>query len=160
MEHKFALLDTSFFIRLLNERDPLHKNTLGYYRYFLEHHFVLKCSTVSIAEYCVQGSADELPLKDLQILPFNFNHAQRAGELAKIVFLNRSTLSVSSRNIIPNDTKLFAQADSEEDINIFATTDEECIKIYNLLDSHRKLNFDIMNVRRPYTETFGILFDL
>ena len=160
MERKFVLLDTSFFIRLLNEQDPLHKNVLGYYRYFLENHFVLKCSTISIAEYCVQGGVDELPLKDVQIVPFNFNHAQRAGQLAKVVFQNRNALNISSRNVIPNDTKLFAQADSEDEIEIFATTDEECIKVYKLLNSHQKLNFEIMNVRKPYTEAFGILFDL
>ena len=31
-----VLLDTSFFIRLLNSEDPLHENAKGYYKYFLE----------------------------------------------------------------------------------------------------------------------------
>lgn len=67
-------------------------------------------STISIAEYCVGGNAAELPLRNLQILPFNFDHSKRAGELAKIAFEARkkSTLQVVMRNIIPNDTKLFA----------------------------------------------------
>ena len=42
MEQDCVLLDTSFFIRLLNEEDPLHNNALGYFRYFLEHDFVIK----------------------------------------------------------------------------------------------------------------------
>lgn len=29
MEQNCVLLDTSFFIRLLNEEDPLHENALG-----------------------------------------------------------------------------------------------------------------------------------
>lgn len=35
MEQNSVLLDTSFFIRLLNEEDPLHLNALRYFRYFL-----------------------------------------------------------------------------------------------------------------------------
>ena len=49
MEQDCVLLDTSFFIRLLNEEDPLHENALGYFRYFLEHDFVIKISTIAIA---------------------------------------------------------------------------------------------------------------
>ena len=46
MELNCVLLDTSFFIRLLNEEDPLHENAFGYFRYFLEHDFVIKISTI------------------------------------------------------------------------------------------------------------------
>ena len=42
MEQNCVLLDTSFFIRLLNEEDSLHENALGYFKYFLEHDFVIK----------------------------------------------------------------------------------------------------------------------
>lgn len=33
---KSVLLDTSFFLRFLNEKDPLFENADGYFRYFLE----------------------------------------------------------------------------------------------------------------------------
>ena len=46
MEQNSVLLDTSLFIRLLNEEDPLHENALGYFKYFLEHDFVIKISRV------------------------------------------------------------------------------------------------------------------
>lgn len=36
MTQTSVLLDTSFFIRLLNPEEKLHKNALRYYRYFLE----------------------------------------------------------------------------------------------------------------------------
>ncbi len=157
MEHSYVMLDTSFFIRLLNEQDPLHGNTLEYYKYFLENDFILKASTISIAEYCVKGDIDELPLKDVQIIPFNINHAVRAGDLAAFVFQNKNMLDLADRRIIPNDTKLFAQADTEEQIQKFATSDVECIKVFNLLNQHSKLKFDIINIRNPYNETFGIL---
>ncbi len=157
MELSYVMLDTSFFIRLLNEQDPLHENTLEYYKYFLENDFILKASTISVAEYCVKGDIDELPLKDVQIVPFNINHAVRAGDLAAFVFQNKNMLDLPDRRIIPNDTKLFAQADTEEQIQKFATSDVECIKVYNLLNQHSKLKFDIINIRNPYNETFGIL---
>ena len=66
-----VLLDTSFFIRLLNSEDPLHENAKGYYKYFLEEEIKMKISTISIAEYCVKGDITDLPLKNLMILPFN-----------------------------------------------------------------------------------------
>lgn len=69
MEQDCVLLDTSFFIRLLNEEDPLHENAFGYFRYFLEHDFVIKISTIAIAEYCVRGDVSELPLKICSSFP-------------------------------------------------------------------------------------------
>lgn len=157
MARSCVLLDTSFFVRLLNEQDPLHLNTLAYYRHFLEKEFLLKISTISIAEYCVKGALDELPLQDVQVIPFNINHAERAGELASEVFQNRDTLNLPDRRIIPNDTKLFAQADVEQTIQKFATSDLECQKIFNLLNNESRLRFEIINIRLPYHETFGIL---
>lgn len=63
MEQNCVLLDTSFFIRLLNEEDPLHENALGYFRYFLEHDFVIKISTIAIASttynYLISKYSDE-----------------------------------------------------------------------------------------------------
>ena len=106
MERNCILLDTSFFIRLLNDQDPLHSNVLKYYQYFLEKEYILKASTISIAEYCVKGELDELPLQDVQLLPFNVNHAEKAGKLASIVFQNKGNLNLADRKIIPNDTKL------------------------------------------------------
>ncbi|MGX1023886.1 putative nucleic acid-binding protein [Psychroflexus sp. MBR-150] len=40
MKHS-VLLDTSFFIRLLNDEDPLHSNAVNYFKYFLENDVVL-----------------------------------------------------------------------------------------------------------------------
>lgn len=83
MKHS-VLLDTSFFIRLLNDVDPLHNNAKEYFRYFLENSVQTKISTISIAEYCVKGNIDELPLRNLQIVPFNLDHAKRAGVFLKL----------------------------------------------------------------------------
>lgn len=72
---------------------------------------MMKVSTIAIAEYCVRGKIDELPLRNLLIITFNINHAIKAGEFAKILFAEKDKLAdIKQRTIIPNDVKLFAQA--------------------------------------------------
>ena len=92
-------------------------------------------STISIAEYCIGGDIHELPLKNLQIVPFNLNHAQLTGEFAKIAFQERNNgnLQVNERKIIPNDTKLFAQADCEKSVEFYLSSDVESSKVYNAI---------------------------
>lgn len=150
------LLDTSFFIRLLNETDKLHQNALGYFKYYLEKDFILKCSTISIAEYCVKGQFDELPWRNLQVLPFNTDHGIRAGEFARVVFKERGRLEISNRNIIPNDSKLFAQADVDKSVEYFLTSDQECKKVYNTIADNFSLSFKIIDINTPYNERFGV----
>jgi len=145
------------FLRLLKENDPLCKNADGYYKYFLEHEIDLMVSTISIAEYCVGGNINELPLKDIRILPFNLDHAKRTGEFAKIVFQNKDNLKLQERNIIPNDSKLFAQADIEKNIEFYLSSDTESIKIYNLLKKVSNPGFIFIDLKTPYNKQFGFL---
>jgi len=114
-------------------------------------------STISIAEYCVGGDVHELPLRNLQIVPFNLDHSKRTGEFAKIVFQNKGKLKLNERNIIPNDSKLFAQADCENTIEFYLSSDTESIKIYNLLKQETNPKFQFIDLKTPYNETFGIL---
>lgn len=156
--HNGVLLDTSFFLRFLNEDDPLFKSADGYFKYFLEKEMPMVISTISIAEYCVGGDIHELPLRNLQILPFNISHAKRTGELARVVFQNKNKLQVTQRNIIPNDSKLFAQADSEMSIAHYLTSDIESKKIFDLLISEGvKPNFQFIDLNTPFHELFGVL---
>jgi hypothetical protein len=71
-----VLLDTSFFIRLLNDEDTSHQSARDYFKYFLDKEIYMKISTISIAEYCVMGKVENLPLRNLQIVPFNLDHAK------------------------------------------------------------------------------------
>lgn len=157
MIHKSVLLDTSFFIRFLNDEDPLFKNADGYFRYFLKEEITMMISTISIAEYCVGGDIYELPLKNLQIVPFNLDHSKKTGEFARIVFQNKGKLKLNERNIIPNDTKLFSQADCEKTVEYYLSSDSESMKIYNLLKQVTKPKFIFIDLQTPYNETFGIL---
>lgn len=157
MMHSAVLLDTSFFLRFLDDESPLYKNADNYFRYFIEHDITMMVSTISIAEYCVGGDISELPLKNLQIIPFNIDHAKRTGEFAKIVFQHKEKLKLNNRNLIPNDTKLFAQADNEKTILYYLSSDTESLKIYNLLKVHTNTKFQFIDLNTPYNETFGIL---
>jgi hypothetical protein len=157
MTHKAVLLDTSFFLRFLNDNDPLFKNADGYFRYFLQKEITMMISTISIAEYCVGGDVHELPLRNLQIVPFNLDHSKRTGEFAKIVFQNKRKLKLKERNIIPNDTKLFAQADCEKSVEFYLSSDTESNKIYNLLRQETTPKFQFIDLNTPHNETFGLL---
>ena len=157
MTHKAVLLDTSFFLRFLNEGDPLFKNADGYFRYFLQKEIAMMISTISIAEYCVGGNVHELPLRNLQVVPFNLDHAKKTGEFAKIVFLNKSRLKLKERNIIPNDTKLFAQADIDKSIEFYLSSDSESFKIYNLLKQETITKFQFIDLNTPHHQFFGLL---
>lgn len=114
-------------------------------------------STISIAEYCVGGEVSELPLRNLQIIPFNLDHAKRSGEFAKIIFQNRKSLSLSNRNIIPNDTKLFAQADVEKSVEFYLSSDSESHKIYTLLSQTTNPKFQFIDLHTSHSTTFGVL---
>lgn len=157
MMHKSVLLDTSFFLRFLNDNDPLYKNADGYFRYFIKEEITMMISTISIAEYCVGGNIHELPLRNLQIVPFNLDHSKRTGEFAKIVFQNKNKLKLNERNIIPNDTKLFSQADCEKTVEYYLSSDSESFKVYTLLKKETNPKFIFIDLKVPHYETFGIL---
>jgi hypothetical protein len=157
MMPKAVLLDTSFFLRFLDDTNPLYKSADSYFRYFISKEVVMMVSTISIAEYCIGGNINELPLRNLQIIPFNIDHAKRTGEFAKIAFENKNKLRLTERMIIPNDTKLFAQADIEKSINYYLSSDVQSIKIYNLLKEKSNPQFQFLDLNIAYSEAFGVL---
>lgn len=159
MMRKAVLLDTSFFLRFLNDSDPLFENADDYYKYLLKEKFDLVISTISIAEYCSGGDISELPLRNLQILPFNLNHGRRTGELARIAFQARrdKALEIKEKLLIPNDTKLFSQADSEQYIQYYLSSDLESKKIYDVINASLKLHFTFIDLNIKHTESFGLL---
>jgi hypothetical protein len=157
MMHNAVLLDTSFFLRFLNDSDPLYLNADGYFRYFIQNEISMMISTISVAEYCVGGDIHELPMRNLQIIPFNIDHAKRAGEYAKIIFQNKEKLKLRERNIIPNDTKLFAQADCEKTIEFYLSSDTESVKIFSLLKQESNPKFQFIDLNTPFNQAFGLL---
>lgn len=154
-----VLLDTSFLIRLLSKNDPLHQNAEDYYRYFLEKEIPMYISTITVAEYCVNGDISELPLRSVRIIPFNIQHAPIAGGFSNILYSARKTndISVDNRLIIPNDVKLFAQAECTPDVKYFVTSDTKSSKLIDKISEKNVVSFEHMDIHEPYTLNFGIL---
>lgn len=155
-----VLLDTSFLIRLLSKNDPLHQNALDYYKYFSVEGIPMYVSTITVAEYCVNGDISELPLRNVRIIPFNIQHAPVAGCFASILYAARKAndLPVANRLIIPNDVKLFAQAECTQSIKYFVTSDTESSKLIGKIAEHKDdVTFEHLDIHIPYTQKFGIL---
>ena len=158
-EQYAVLLDTSFLIRLLSEKDALHSNALGYFRYFLENGIPMYISTIAIAEYCVIGSIEELPLKDMRILPFNIMHATIAGRMASIMIKARKEDNddYGTRPVVLNDVKMLSQAQSVEEISMFVTSDSRSAKIFRRIDAEFPLKFEHVDIHEPHCLRFGEL---
>ena len=156
-----VLFDTSFLIRLTNRNDVLHNNAYKYFEYFLNERITCMVSTIAIAEYCVKGRIQELPLENLQIVPFVINHAIEAGRLCSIVLeeINKCDTKITPRSVIPNDTKMFAQANTVKNVKYFVSSDTEASKIFNILKNKANVHFDFLDINIPHTEKFGLLFD-
>lgn len=84
---------------------------------------------------------------------------KKTGGFAKILFAKNSSDSdkLKSRNIIPNDSKLFSQADLDKNIIHFVTSDSQSIKVLKMLKESISVKFDIIDIHKPYSEQFGIL---
>lgn len=147
-----AFINTSFLIRLLNENDPLNSNAKRYLRILLDSGCEVLLSTIAIAEYCVRGNIDDLPLAMMHILPFDEAHAVRAGEYARSAF--DSNVVVSERRIIPNDCKLFAQADCESS-RWYLTSDGRSRNLFEHLQNAIGLSPEFIDIRESVDLQFG-----
>jgi predicted nucleic acid-binding protein len=87
-----VLCDTSYFIRWAKPNETLHSAAQDYLKFLVEGGHELYVSTIALAEYAVRDSIAHLPLRYIRILPFNFDHAQRAGEFARLVFEARKNI--------------------------------------------------------------------
>lgn len=106
-----VLCDTSYLIRWAKPNEPLHPASHAYLKFLVEGGHTLYVSTIALAEYAVRDTIANLPLRYFRVVPFNIDHAQRAGEFARAVFDARESLpqQFDQRAIIPNDTKMFAR---------------------------------------------------
>ena len=156
---KIAMLDTSFLIRLLKEDDSLHLSAKAYYQFFLETNFILYVSTVAVAEYCVHGEVDQLPLECVRVVPFNLDHATKAGDYESSLFKARDNgqYKPEQRLIIPNDTKIFAQA-SSINATYFVTADTKASKAIDILAKENGFSVIHVDIHNPISNYFGTLF--
>lgn len=154
-----VLCDTGFLIRLNNPEEPLHAHARGYLKYFLDGGHAVYVSTIALAEYAVRDKIANLPMRHFKVLPFNIDHAQQAGEFARVVFARRDQLpaDTSQRVIIPNDTKMFAQAEVTTAISYYLTADQKCGNVYKVLADASPVSFRLLHLQNPHHQIFGEL---
>lgn len=157
-DNKVVFCDTGFMIRLLDETNELHENALGYFRYFLENDYIIRMSTIAVAEFCVKDKVENLPLRNILLSPFNANHAVKAGECASVLFEAKAkgVLEVDARILIQNDVKLLAQAQCES-ASYYLTADVQSKRMYDILKEKSELSFDFADIHTPFTNLFGII---
>jgi len=146
MMAKAVLLDSGFLIRLMNPAEPLHQVALDLFKEYVTKGVVCNVSTVALAEYGVKGDLRYLPTNYLQYLPFQYRHAEAAALFMRHIIRVKQERGavIQPRVIIPNDTKMFAQASSEPDIYAFVSADAEAKKVYDLLENP---DFEFVNIR-------------
>ena len=143
---KTVLLDSGFLIRLMNPNEHLHRVALDLFKDYVSSGVTCMVSTVALAEYGVKGDLRFLPTKYLQFLPFQYHHAEVAAMfMRRIIQVKQERgAEIKPRVIIPNDTKMFAQASAETDIFAFVSADAEAKKVYELLEDP---GFEFVNIR-------------
>lgn len=136
MANKSVVLDTSFWITLLDATRANHTAAKSYYRHLLENGFLLYLSTIAISEYCHRGELQDLPLDKVMPLPFNIRHAV---ESVALNFKSRPAID-DRRDTAKDDFKLLAQA-SCENAGYLITDDTNTLTTYarNLIEQ-RKLD--------------------
>lgn len=141
-----VLLDSGFLIRLMNPEDSLHQVAFEVFKKYITCGVVCKVSTIALAEYGVKGELRYLPTQYLRYVPFLYNHAEVASVFMRRILQVKQERGVviQPRVIIPNDTKMFAQASNDPDVFAFVSADSEAKKVYELLENP---GFEFLNIR-------------
>ena len=161
MRHSHVVLDTSFLIRLMNADDVDHTNTRRLFDYFLQHSDRISISTIVAAEYGIGMPIDTLPLAlpTVTVTPFNLIHAAKAARCAKATFdaRRKGSIEVDQRVVIPNDTKILAQA-AVERVDLICARDKNMKQVHTFLRGEGLLTFDYLDLRTSLS-TFTGTFD-
>jgi predicted nucleic acid-binding protein len=119
------LLDTSFLITLADPARPNHPTALRYLREALGQGAPLYLSAIVASEFQVKQAVTDLPLRNLQVLPFNIDHAMTAGNLMRVLQRDPG----DDRAAVKDDVKLMAQMQCES-ISHVLTEDKNTLAKY------------------------------
>ncbi len=143
------LLDTSFCIRLLKKDDFLHKNTVDYFEYFSENKIEMYLSSIVISEYSVKDDINNLPLRTMKIIPFDFFDGKIAGEFHAILLNKKIQLESMERLVVKDDCKLIAQVVNRK-IEAYITKDRKSFtQIINPLKSSKRFSLELLDLEIP-----------
>ena len=155
--HNAALLDTSFFLRFLNDDSPLFNNADGYFRYFLQKEIKMYIFYNFHCWILCWWWYPGITFKKFTNCTIQYWPCKKNRWICKTGFQNKNKLQLLERNLIPNDYKLFASADIEKNIEFYLLSDAESYKIYRLLKEHLNPKFKFIDLNIPFGETFGVL---
>jgi len=119
-----VMLDTSFLITLADPQRLHHETAEWYFREFLQRQITIYLSTIVISEFEVRQSVNDLPLRNMVILPFNIDHAISCGAL--VSRLPRD--SGDDRVRIKDDCKLIAQTECESITHLLTEDGNSLVK--------------------------------
>ncbi|NJN00651.1 MAG: type II toxin-antitoxin system VapC family toxin, partial [Aquincola sp.] len=119
-----VLADTSFLISLAKPQERNHVAALAYFKACLERGVPLYLSTIVVAEFSIKQSVLDLELRNFIGLPFNIDHAMKAGQIWNL--LDRQ--ADDAKSVVKDDVKLIAQCACESGISHLLTGDERLAK--------------------------------
>ena len=144
-----ALVDTSFLISLVKPTEQNHSAAKSYYKGCLERQIPLYLSTIVISEFTVKQAVTDLGLRNYFVLPFNIDHAIKAGQLGPLVERDPA----DARTVVKDDVKLIAQC-ACEGISHLLTGDKALAKyMYKLRDGGQLSTLPIV-LRDDYDEAW------
>jgi len=150
---KSVLLDTSFLITLLNNARSHHKTATDYFYHWTTNKVRLYASTIVIAEYSVKGKLADMVMQHLVVLPFNYDHALKAGELVAAQTEAKKNKSWpqagNERDAVKDDIKLFAQAHLTNSL-LLATADEGMPQLVDFFRWQGRVKFEILPLWEPF----------
>ncbi|MVN78947.1 hypothetical protein GO988_21670 [Hymenobacter sp. HMF4947] len=143
-------------MHLLDPNKEWHHHAHEYMKCFMDSDWTMYLSTIAIAEWCVKGQMHQLPLQNLQILPFAVSHAERAGAFTAVALQNRPS-EPNQRALVKNDTKLFAQADEKNDITYYLSSDNKSEKLFQqIIRSGYQPRFRFASLCLPIEQTLPV----
>jgi hypothetical protein len=117
-----VLLDTTFLISLVDSTRPNHLKANEFYKYFLDHKFAMKLSSIAACEFSIKQPIEDLPLDTFQMLPFNIPESTQLSHLYMHHFKNVGY----NRIAVKDDFKLISQA-AYNKIDFIITEDEDLL---------------------------------
>ncbi len=120
-----VLLDTSFLISVASPQRSQHGTALQYFRACMRRQIPVDLSTIVISEFQVGQAINDLPLRNVVVLPFNVDHAMCCGLLMR----QWPRDAGDDRVRVKDDLKLIAQCDCEG-VSHLLTDDENTLVKY------------------------------
>jgi len=130
-----VLLDTSFLITLADPARPQHATAQQYFRECVHRQIPMYLSTIVISEFQVKQAINDLPLRNLVVLPFNVDHAMRCGLLIRQL----SRDPTDDRVRVKDDFKIIAQCECEGISHLLSEDESTLVKYLGRAQPHGQL---------------------